>query len=121
LEALLELRPRAALVTSSSRDDLQVLLVGSGLAPFLETVVTGNDVQAQKPDPAGYLLALERLALPADQCLAIEDSPSGVRAAFSAGLRVVAVSESGSPPQGAFTSRGTAALAIRFAVSALSS
>lgn len=73
LEALAELRPRAALVSSSGRDDVLVLLRGSGLPAHLETVVTGDDVPAPKPDPAGYLLALQRLGLPAGRCVAVED------------------------------------------------
>ena len=44
-----------------------------------------------KPDPGVYLLALERLGLPADRVVAVEDSPHGVAAAQAAGLRCVAI------------------------------
>ncbi len=119
LEVLVELRPRAALVSSSGRDDVQVLLRDSGLPAHLETLVTGDDVPAPKPDPAGYLLALARLDLPAGRCVAVEDSISGVRAAGAAGLRVVAVAPGGEPPDGAFSWRSTAAEAIRLAAAIL--
>jgi HAD superfamily hydrolase (TIGR01509 family) len=119
LEALSELRPRAALVTSSDREDAFVLLRGSGLPDHLECVVTGDDVPAPKPDPAGYLLALARLGLPAGRCVAVEDSASGIRAAGAAGLRVVAVAPSGKPPPGALAWRATTAMAIRLAAATL--
>lgn len=56
-----------------------------------DTVVTGDDVPVTKPDPAPYLLALQRLGLPATRAVACEDSKTGVRAARSAGLIVVAI------------------------------
>jgi HAD superfamily hydrolase (TIGR01509 family) len=119
LEVLAELRPRAALVSSSGRDDVQVLLRGSRLPAHLETVVTGDDVPAPKPDPAGYLLALRRLGLPAERCVAVEDSAPGIRAASAAGLRVVAVAPGGRPPAGASAWRATTAEAIRLAAAIL--
>jgi len=51
--------------------------------------VTGEAVNAKKPAPDAYLLALARLQLPASQCLAFEDSRNGVEAAIAAGLNVV--------------------------------
>jgi beta-phosphoglucomutase-like phosphatase (HAD superfamily) len=55
------------------------------------TVVTGDDVPHSKPAPDCYLLALQRLGLPASQCLAVEDTQHGVAAATAAGLRCLAV------------------------------
>ncbi len=64
-------------------------------------MVTADDVRASKPDPESYLLAFSRLAMafpekcitPAE-CLAIEDTPSGIVSALKAGLRVLAVTNS---------------------------
>lgn len=44
-----------------------------------------------KPNPDIYLLAIERLGLQAEQCIAFEDSEAGARAAIAAGLKVVVV------------------------------
>ena len=55
------------------------------------TSVTGDEVARGKPHPEPYLRAAERLGVRADQCLAIEDSPTGVRSALAAGCRVIAV------------------------------
>ena len=52
------------------------------------------EVGAGKPSPAVYLEAARRLGVDAARCLVIEDSPNGVRAARSAGMRVVMVAGS---------------------------
>ena len=54
-----------------------------------DAVVCGEDVGALKPDPEVYRTALERLGLPAVQCLAFEDTYNGVAAAIGAGIPVV--------------------------------
>ena len=56
------------------------------------SVVIGNDETTHpKPDPQPYLLAAERLGVDPTQCVALEDSPSGVRSATAAGIRVIVV------------------------------
>ena len=56
------------------------------------SVVIGNDETTNpKPDPQPYLLAAERLGVDPTQCVALEDSPSGVRSATAAGMRVIVV------------------------------
>lgn len=56
------------------------------------SVIIGNDETTHpKPDPQPYLLAAERLGVNPSQCVAIEDSPSGVRSATAAGMRVIVV------------------------------
>lgn len=56
------------------------------------SVIIGNDETTHpKPDPQPYLLAAERLGVDPTQCVAIEDSPSGVRSASAAGMRVIVV------------------------------
>ncbi len=53
--------------------------------------VVGDDVERGKPHPDPYLLAAERLGVDITQCLAIEDSPTGVASALAAGATVLAV------------------------------
>ena len=56
------------------------------------SVVIGNDETTKpKPDPQPYLLAAARLDVDPTQCVALEDSPSGVRSATAAGMRVIVV------------------------------
>lgn len=55
------------------------------------TTVTGDEVDRGKPHPEPYLLAARRLGLRPEECVAIEDSPTGVRSALAAGCRVIGV------------------------------
>ena len=59
--------------------------------PIPPTMVTGEDVPRGKPDPAPYALAAERLGIPAERCVVIEDAVAGVKSAKAAGARVIGV------------------------------
>lgn len=61
-----------------------------GTSPF-SVVVAGDDVVNSKPHPEPYLEAARRLRVPPRQCLALEDSPTGVVSARDAGCKVVAI------------------------------
>jgi len=52
-----------------------------------------------KPDPTCFLMARERLQVPAEECVVFEDSSAGVRAAKAAGMRCVALARPGLPAQ----------------------
>ena len=54
-------------------------------------MLTRENFVASKPDPEPYLRGLERLGLPGDSVLAVEDSPRGVISATDAGMRCVAI------------------------------
>jgi HAD superfamily hydrolase (TIGR01509 family) len=87
-EALRALQPhfRMAVVTSSLADPFAAAHKASGLLPFFEFVLTRECYVKSKPDPEPYLCAVERLGLPREECLVIEDSERGLRAAKAAGL-----------------------------------
>jgi beta-phosphoglucomutase-like phosphatase (HAD superfamily) len=53
--------------------------------------VTRNDVEHGKPDPEMHLLAARELGIEPEECLAIEDSPAGIRAALAANMEAIAV------------------------------
>ncbi|MCW2716160.1 MAG: HAD-superfamily hydrolase, subfamily variant 3 [Frankiales bacterium] len=78
-----------ALVSSSYRVLVDAVLA-QGTGPFA-TTVAGDEVTRGKPDPEPYLTAAARLGVPPDQCVVLEDSPSGVAAGRAAGCAVVAV------------------------------
>lgn len=56
-----------------------------------DVVITGDEVANGKPHPEPYLLAADRLGVRAKDCVAIEDSPTGIRSAVAAGCRTFAV------------------------------
>ncbi len=86
-EAAVSAGVRLAIVTSARHAWVQVA-VGEGLGVLddVAVVVTAQDVADGKPDPAGFLLAAERLGVDPATCLAVEDSPAGVQAAVAAGV-----------------------------------
>ena len=67
---------------------LQSTLGGEGLAMF-DAICAGDSVAKKKPEPDVYVAALEQLDLRAANCVAVEDSENGLRAARAAGLSVV--------------------------------
>lgn len=83
---------RLAIATTSSPDNA-IALVQNVLAPdaldWFEVIAAGDMVPAKKPAPDVYLYALDRLALPPENCLVIEDSYQGLLAAIRATLRTV--------------------------------
>jgi HAD superfamily hydrolase (TIGR01509 family) len=93
-EFLTELRQRGvpmAVATSSRSAHALTHLGTAGLLDLFETVVTRDDVVHPKPDPEPYLLAAERLGMAPADCLAVEDSLMGVRAAAAARMQTVMV------------------------------
>jgi HAD superfamily hydrolase (TIGR01509 family) len=82
---------RLAIASSSPGRWVSGLLGAAGFLDRFEILACGDEVAAAKPDPAVYLLALQRLGVPASSALAIEDAPHGVAAAQAAGLRCVAI------------------------------
>lgn len=91
LQRLREVGVRLAIVTGAEAAGAQRTLEGHGLEGMFETVVSGDDVRHSKPAPEGYALALARLGLPPEACVAVEDTETGLRAAIGAGLRALAV------------------------------
>jgi sugar-phosphatase len=79
-----------AVVTSGSAELATARLRRAGL-PIPSTLVTADDVQRGKPAPAPYLLGADRLGVPVEHCVAVEDSPAGIQAARAAGMRVIGI------------------------------
>lgn len=83
---------RLAVATTTSPGNVEALaqaLWGRAAGEVFDVIAAGDEVAAKKPAPDVYLLALERLGLPAGTALAFEDSRNGVLSARVAGLRVV--------------------------------
>jgi putative hydrolase of the HAD superfamily len=93
---------RLAVASSSPRDWVTEHLSRIGYLDRFELLACGDDTGTAKPDPAVYLLALERLGVPAGRALAFEDTVHGVAAARAAGLRCVAIPHPNADPT-AFT------------------
>jgi beta-phosphoglucomutase len=90
-----------AIVSGAVRAEIELVLNRIELAQYFSVIVSGDDIQTSKPDPQGYLLAVERLnqtfpnlQLQPQDCLAIEDTPAGIQAAKHARMQVVGVANS---------------------------
>lgn len=84
-------RMRMAVVTSSQRQYFDVMHADIGLTRYFEFVLAREDYRKSKPNPEPYLLALERLGMSAESCVAVEDSERGLAAARAAGLRCLVI------------------------------
>lgn len=89
---------KLAVVSGAMRSEIELVLNRANLAQYFTVVVAGDDITTSKPEPDGYLLAVERLNqhhsgldLQPDECLAIEDTPAGIQAAKQAKIPVVGV------------------------------
>ena len=76
-----------AIVTSSKRDHFELIHRRTKLLPYFQFVLAEGDYARSKPEPDPYLAAIKRSGIPPEQCLVIEDSERGLRAATAAGLR----------------------------------
>ena len=91
LMALARKGHRMAVVTSTVKDRALEHLDAAGLLPHFATVVGGDDVAANKPDPAPYLEAAGRLGVDPRRSAAFEDSDHGVASAVAAGCIVTQI------------------------------
>lgn len=79
-----------ALVTMSVRSMAEDIVAAIPFRAF-DLLVTGDEVAEPKPHPEPYLTAAERLGVDIADCVAIEDSPPGLRSASSAGTVAIGV------------------------------
>ena len=84
---------KVGLVTNSIRKSSEFMLEYAGLLKFMDVVVTNEDVAEGKPNPAGYLLAMERLGVLPSETIVIEDGEYGILAAEAAGATVIKVND----------------------------
>jgi HAD superfamily hydrolase (TIGR01509 family) len=83
---------RVAVATTTNTPNVEALAQccwGQSATDVFEVIAAGDMVKAKKPAPDVFELALQRLGLPASDCLAFEDSRNGVLSAHGAGLRVL--------------------------------
>ena len=81
---------KIALVTASSRDLMTIVLKRFPQGTF-DVVVSGDDVEKSKPDPAPYLLAAKQLSVDITKCVVIEDSLTGVESGLASGAQVIGI------------------------------
>jgi HAD superfamily hydrolase (TIGR01509 family) len=89
---------RLAVASSSNRPLIEAVLAAAGLEELFAVVVSSEEVARGKPAPDVYLEAARLLGVSPGRCTAVEDSANGIRAAHSAGMRVLALPNAHYPP-----------------------
>ncbi|MEM7709828.1 MAG: HAD family phosphatase [Pseudomonadota bacterium] len=87
-----------ALVSNSSRAEVDLALAATGLGAHLSVTVSLSNVQRGKPDPEGYLAAACALGIDPARCLVVEDSVTGAEAGLAAGMQVIFHPQQATPP-----------------------
>lgn len=99
IELLGELKGRIkiALATMSGRKVINKLLTEKRIKNCFDVVVTADDVSKPKPDPEIFFVSAAKLGVKSEDCIVMEDSVFGIRAAKKAGMKCIAV------PSGAYS------------------
>jgi beta-phosphoglucomutase family hydrolase len=97
LNMLTAARMPIAICSGALRAEIELILEDAGLRRLFDVIVSAEEVTRGKPDPEGFLLALQRLnetvlaPITPGQCIVIEDSHWGLKAAHAAGMHTIAV------------------------------
>ena len=90
---------KTSIATSSPLDRTKAYLSQVGLVDAFDELVSGHMVEHGKPAPDIYLYAAEKLGLKPEECLVLEDSPSGLLAAYRAGCIPVLIPDQDQPDE----------------------
>ncbi len=79
-----------ALATSSNVRAMNAVLDSFGIRKYFTSILSGGELPESKPHPAIYLISAERLGVKPEDCMVVEDTTNGIRAAKAAGMYCVA-------------------------------
>ena len=88
-----------AVVTATDEERAKDYLTKIGIYDFFDDVICATMVERGKPYPDVYLYACERIGKKTSECIAVEDSPNGIRAAYTAGCHVVMIPDLTQPDE----------------------
>lgn len=83
---------KIAVCSNSIRSTIESMMNLSGLSPYIDLILSNEDVTQSKPHPEIYNKAIEYFALDKSECLIVEDSDHGIQAAKAAGCSLAIVS-----------------------------
>ncbi len=88
-----------AVASSSYPEIIKIILEKTGLRKYFQVVVSSQEAGKSKPEPDVFLLAARKLGVLPKDCMVVEDSANGIKAAQAAGMSCVAYQGSGANPQ----------------------
>jgi len=90
---------KIAVATATDRERAELYLKKIDAYDYFDAVICGDMVKNGKPEPDIYLTASEELKLSAEECVAFEDSPNGIKSAYSAGCKVIMIPDLTQPDE----------------------
>lgn len=99
LDFLRENKYLIAVATATDRERAESYLKKIDAYKYFDAVICGDMVTNGKPEPDIYITASEELGLPAEECAAFEDSPNGIKSAYSAGCKVIMIPDLTQPDE----------------------
>lgn len=90
---------KTAVATATALDITKSHLTTIGVCDLFDSIVSAKNVAHGKPEPDVYLYACEQIGERPQDCMAVEDSPNGIMAAYRAGLRTIMVPDLTQPDE----------------------
>ena len=84
---------KIALATSAKRERVEKQIKDKWLKESFDAIVCGDDVEKGKPSPDIFLKAAKKIDVEPENCFVVEDSPAGIKAAFSVGMKGIHVED----------------------------
>ena len=84
---------KIAVASNSVRNSVEVMMEKSNLLPYLDGLLSNQDVVQGKPDPEIYIKAAQVLGISPEECLVVEDNEHGIRSAQAAGANLLVVKD----------------------------
>lgn len=99
LEKLQDKKYPMAVASSSTPEIIDLILNKTDLKKYFQVIVSAQETGKSKPEPDVFLLAAEKLGIKPDNCLVVEDSENGIKAAIAAGMTCVAYQSPDADPR----------------------
>ena len=90
LEKLQSKNYKMAVASSSTPEIIDLILTKTDLKKYFRVIVSAQEAGKSKPEPDVFLMAAKKLDIDSENCLVVEDSPNGIKAAKAAGMNCVA-------------------------------
>ena len=84
---------RMSVCSNSIRSTVELMMDKANLSPYLDLMVSNEDVSKPKPDPEMYCKAMAHFGLSPDECLVVEDNENGIKAAKASGAHLLVVQD----------------------------
>jgi beta-phosphoglucomutase len=82
---------KQSIVSSTPRENIEMIVDSLGVQDDLDAIVGEEDSERGKPDPQPFTTAADRVGVPCERCVVLEDAPEGIAAGKAAGMRTIGV------------------------------